>query len=297
MASPDAPARISKIAGRYLVFDPSAASFLRRSHHINGLLVGTTPQQPTQNMFLGMPIELRSEEVGALVSAGAAFVVDDAAAHREMLHGHGSGGGSEYVEALRRRKMVAQRAIAEQKALKAKEAASRHKKERQKAKAKTPADGSVATAPDEDGEVSIFEGNALQKQDKSTQQVEAPSAQLAVTPTSSDDLIPPGTFARHTLSRAPDGPLCRLLQRTGYFMTPGLRFGSQYSAYPGDPLRFHAHFMANEYGWDEPIPTLEIVEGGRLATAVKKAFLIGGNGDGGEDGDEVRTFSIEWAAM
>lgn len=81
-------------------------------------------------------------------------------------------------------------------------------------------------------------------------------------------------------------------------MTPGLRFGSKYSVYPGDPLRFHAHFMANEYGWDEPIPTLEIVEGGRLATAVKKAFLIGGKKTGdGEAEEEIRTFSIEWAAM
>jgi tRNA-splicing endonuclease subunit Sen34 len=83
-------------------------------------------------------------------------------------------------------------------------------------------------------------------------------------------------------------------------MTPGLRFGAKYSVYPGDPLRFHAHFMANQYGWDEEIPILDIVAGGRLATAVKKAYLIGGQQpqtDESVDDRRMRTFSIEWAAM
>jgi tRNA-splicing endonuclease subunit Sen34 len=92
----------------------------------------------------------------------------------------------------------------------------------------------------------------------------------------------------------PEAPLARFLQAGGYHMTPGLRFGSRYSVYPGDPLRFHAHFMANQYAWDEPIPVMEIVQGGRLATAVKKAFLVGGEDPSTK---EVRTFSIEWASM
>lgn len=82
-------------------------------------------------------------------------------------------------------------------------------------------------------------------------------------------------------------------------MTPGLRFGAQYSIYPGDPLRFHAHFMANQYDWCQEIPILDIVGGGRLATAVKKAFLIGGEQPATEATDNltVRTFSVEWAGM
>ena len=118
----------------------------------------------------------------------------------------------------------------------------------------------------------------------------------AVTPTSSEYLVEfdKGSASTQHSNNLQASPFVRYLQRTGYYMTPGLRFGSMYSVYPGDPLRFHAHFMANEYGWEEEFSMLDIVGGGRLATAVKKAFLIGGKP---EEGGEIKTFSIEWASM
>lgn len=114
-------------------------------------------------------------------------------------------------------------------------------------------------------------------------------------------------------------PLYVHLHEQGYYMTPGLRFGANYSVYPGDPMRFHAHFLASAFDWDEPISMLDIVGPGRLATSVKKGFVIAGeapltqvegsnenegnrNGrkekiTGEEIGDRVRAFSIEWAGM
>lgn len=78
-------------------------------------------------------------------------------------------------------------------------------------------------------------------------------------------------------------------------------------AYPGDPLRFHSHFLCRSYGWEEEIDLLDLVGGGRLGTGVKKGFMIGGveraeEGEGVEDGEgegegEVRTFCIEWGGM
>ena len=85
-------------------------------------------------------------------------------------------------------------------------------------------------------------------------------------------------------------------------------------AYPGDPLRYHSHFLANGLQWDEEFDLLDLVGGGRLGTGVKKSFVLGGleagdmekvkeGGKGGErkgnDGGErkVRAFSIEWAGM
>lgn len=90
--------------------------------------------------------------------------------------------------------------------------------------------------------------------------------------------------------------------------------------YPGDPLRFHSHFLANGLGWDEEIGLLDLVGGGRLGTGVKKGWLVGGRVEGGlvgerveevggggkgrEGGDDcrggegkVRTFCIEWGGM
>ena len=106
-------------------------------------------------------------------------------------------------------------------------------------------------------------------------------------------------------------PLYAHLHGRGYYMMPGLRFGCDYNVYPGDPLRFHSHFQATCYGWDEEITVLDLVAGGRLGTGVKKGFLVGGAVDEGEpgngepeevgdeeqDGMDVRAFCIEWAGM
>lgn len=105
-------------------------------------------------------------------------------------------------------------------------------------------------------------------------------------------------------------PLYAHLHAKGYYMMPGLRFGCDYNVYPGDPLRFHSHFQASSFGWDEEIAVLDLVAGGRLGTNVKKGFLVGGAvvpgevsvgvGVGEERGkheQEVRAFCIEWAGM
>lgn len=288
------PVRISKIAGRYLVFDADSVARLRRQQNTCGMLVGTTPQQPTQNIFLGLPIEIREEEASTLVQTGAAVVVDSLAEHQAALRAPGEA-HRVYKESLRRRKQAAQMAIAEQKAEAARFSAS---KKRGSAKAAQSSVTPEAAAAAADGESSLFETDPVQKAPPTEQRPK----ELAVTPTSSTELLSAEIRDENTVGNIPGGPLSRFLQNEGYYMTPGLRFGSQYSIYPGDPLRFHAHFMANEYGWDEPIPIVNIVGGGRLATAVKKAFLLGGEEPPGPHGESlsdgrVRTFSVEWAAM
>ncbi|KAF2149021.1 tRNA-intron endonuclease catalytic domain-like protein [Myriangium duriaei CBS 260.36] len=95
-------------------------------------------------------------------------------------------------------------------------------------------------------------------------------------------------------------PLFAYLHSKGYFLSPGLRFGCRYVAYPGDPLRFHSHFLVEGKGWNDKFELMEVVTGGRLGTGVKKGFLLGGVEEGKEkqesDGN-VRAFTIEWAGM
>nr|POE71891.1 putative trna-splicing endonuclease subunit tsp-4 [Quercus suber] len=144
-----------------------------------------------------------------------------------------------------------------------------------------------------------------------TSAVAAASESYAFTPTTS---YPPlrlsqsavthsATNAVTTLPSVPPSyPLYHHMHEKGYFLAPGLRFGCQYMAYPGDPLRFHSHFLCNGMDWDEEFDLLDIVGGGRLGTGVKKGFLIGGQ-EGGDDatrekaGQGVRTFCIEWGGM
>jgi tRNA-splicing endonuclease subunit Sen34 len=85
------------------------------------------------------------------------------------------------------------------------------------------------------------------------------------------------------------------LNQAGYWMTPGLRFGCEYTAYPGDPLRFHSHFMVHvekDEDGEEGVDMLTLVGGGRVATQTRKAWMLAGQVDG-----QVRVFSIEWAGF
>jgi tRNA-splicing endonuclease subunit Sen34 len=84
----------------------------------------------------------------------------------------------------------------------------------------------------------------------------------------------------------------QFLNQKGYWLTPGLRFGCEYTAYPGDPLRYHSHFMVHVEKEDEEIEMLTLVGGGRVATQTRKAWMLAGQVQG-----VVRIFSIEWAGF
>ncbi|KAJ4339847.1 tRNA-splicing endonuclease subunit [Ascochyta clinopodiicola] len=123
-----------------------------------------------------------------------------------------------------------------------------------------------------------------------------------ITPTTSTPPLPtPPKDESRALPVVPKSyPLFRFLHSRGYFFMPGLRFGCNYSVYPGDPLRYHSHFLATGLGWDERFDLLDIVGGGRLGTGTKKAYMVGGEDPKAlkEDGkDPVRAFSVEWASM
>lgn len=120
-----------------------------------------------------------------------------------------------------------------------------------------------------------------------------------ITPTISTPPLPtPAQDPSRPLPVVPKSyPLFRFLHSRGYFFMPGLRFGCNYSVYPGDPLRYHSHFLATGLGWDEKFDLLDIVGGGRLGTGTKKAYMVGGEDPKAPKDDNVRAFSVEWASM
>jgi tRNA-splicing endonuclease subunit Sen34 len=316
------PIPISMVAGRYMIFDIDVVTYLRRTYHICGVLVGGIPQAPQQNIFNGLPLQLIPEEVKLLLGKEAAYIVDDNEWHTNHFNSTLQGADRQkYKDSLRAEGLKvakahdvsarkrAEVALAKKATMGAKKSA-RTPRNVENDHASTVSDVGTSNNSIDDGS-SIGDGRS----DCSLFDGERPASPL------SPRSIPPALRAGHTWAVTPSTtysasslpqnppaspvpevpssyPLFAHLHTRNYFIMPGLRFGCHYNIYPGDPLRFHSHFAATGYGWDEKISMIDVIGGGRLGTAVKKGFLIGGEDTDSEaKGDNVRAFTIEWAAM
>lgn len=291
---PELPIPISLVAGRYLLFDVDAAIYLRRAHNICGSNIGTLHMIPSQNGFLGLPIILMPEEAQLLVDQGVGYILDDARAHDRAVYKRDKTRAAAYQADVHRRAGAIRDMNAKEQVEKKRAALANLKG--------TPESEVRRTKSAEAGDLLEFDDA---DPSPSTAMAAPAVGTYSVTPTSSQLLLPPQpSSASEPRSSIPNVsssyPLFRHLNSRGYFMTPGLRFGCQYTTYPGDPLRFHSHFLTTDFGWDKQINLMDVVGGGRLGTGVKKGFLVGGNGpftSAGEVDDTIRTFSIEWAVM
>jgi tRNA-splicing endonuclease subunit Sen34 len=86
----------------------------------------------------------------------------------------------------------------------------------------------------------------------------------------------------------------RHLWSQGYFLGTGIKFGGDFLVYPGDPLRYHSHFIATVHFKSDTLCPMEIVAHGRLGTGTRKNHLICSVD---EKTQEVECFSIEWAGF
>ncbi|KAK4151357.1 PAXNEB-domain-containing protein [Chaetomidium leptoderma] len=306
-AAAERQVRISRVAGRYLVFDIDDVVYIRRHHGICAVLTGTMPQNPTQNLFLGLPVELHAEEAKLLVDKGVGYIGDELTDHLSQLSSMDESTRKAYLQHLRQQRRNAQQVFEEARAKVQAKHQGKRKAAIAKAKPAAPTSSSEASAVTESD--SLFAPPSPSDKEKPTQPPNLPS----ITPTTSYPLFPtPPSPVTTTMEIPPSSssyPLYKYLNSRGYYTTPGLRFGGDYSVYPGDPFRYHAHYLANSYGWDEEVAMLDLVTSGRLGTAVKKGFLFGaeqppppspvvdaGEGEGEGEG-EVRVFCIEWAGM
>lgn len=311
------PVPISRIADRYMLYDTDAISYLRREHNICGVLIGTLPSHPQQNVFLGTPLELMPEEARRLVEIGAAYIVDDVERHKTGILGLADAERKAFLRALEKQGIEASRASQKKaddikkEAMKKNadkiEKARKAKQEKQQQQEQAAAQGGV------EADSSLFASSAPPRPASPTPSQApssvAPDDRFYITPSISHPPLPTAPASPpepKELPKVPKSyPLFAYLHSRGFFMSPGLRFGCQYCVYPGDPLRFHSHYLAVGMGWDEEFDLMQLVGGGRLGTGVKKGFLVGGKerkvgraDDEQEDSAAgVRAFSIEWSGM
>ena len=62
----------------------------------------------------------------------------------------------------------------------------------------------------------------------------------------------------------------RDLWANGHYLSPASKFGGDYLAYPGDPVRYHAHYVVMVLAEQASIAPHDLVSIGRLAVTVKK---------------------------
>ncbi|KAB8228195.1 tRNA splicing endonuclease subunit SEN34 [Aspergillus alliaceus] len=304
---PILPIPISYIAGNYYLFSIDAVTYLRREYHICGVLIGTLPQIPQQNVFLGLPLELMPEEARLLVEKGVACIVDEVKVQNQGMKALMEEDRQKYLRELEFQGIQATRLQTSRKEqLRDKTLKKLEEKKAKAAKSKqtseiSESERAVGDEPKSDPSLELFGGNS-QTTSRRTSTSLNPENAMGITPATARPPLPAEPSAEQLLPlpQVPSSyPLFAHLHAGGYFLSPGLRFGCQYLAYPGDPLRFHSHFLVASAEWDEELDLMEIVAGGRLGTGVKKGFLIGGaeKKEDPADAENVRTFSIEWAGM
>jgi tRNA-intron endonuclease len=66
----------------------------------------------------------------------------------------------------------------------------------------------------------------------------------------------------------------RDLRDAGYVVTSGMKFGSTFAVYKRGPGIDHAPFVVDVLGLRDRIDSTEIVRAGRLATTVRKRFIV-----------------------
>lgn len=238
---------LSVVHDTALVFDIDHVEQIRQLG-IVGILVGTLPKAPQQNVFLGLPLQLSAYEACYLV-----------------LHGH-----AQFVDGLKYNNEVASHYSLEE-------------------------INRLGRVGDDALQYAITPDTLPQKPEANV----SPSSRLSVADFLARQLMPREEFG------AKFAAFC-FLRNLDYYLMPGLRFGGVFVAYPGDPLKFHSHLIVKVVPKGEKVDLLELVTSGRLATAVKKAWLvIDQNHSNEEDADRqlllhpqaTRAFSFEWAGF
>ena len=64
------------------------------------------------------------------------------------------------------------------------------------------------------------------------------------------------------------------LRERGYVVRPGLKFGTDFAVYERGPGKDHAPFLVHVIPQRKGVVPLDIVRAGRLATSVRKKFII-----------------------
>ncbi|KAG8733393.1 tRNA-splicing endonuclease subunit [Ceratobasidium sp. 423] len=258
---------------------------LRVTHRICGTLSGTLPSVSQQNVFLGTPLTLLPEEVAALVNT------DDAQSHGAPTR-HQLQRWAEVRKAVIEAELKEREGSSAPVKIDTSDKAQKKRMEREARKAAQQQQTEPSSLAEPDTPAPVVTQHTVHVPGPST---ELPwyAARIFHTIDESRD-AGVWTYPRDVKERA-ECAVFRGLWDKGNYLGPGIKFGGNYLVYPGDPLRFHSHFVASVHpSRTSTIRPMDIVAFGRLGTATKKVHLLCGYDD---ESGAVSYHSLEWATF
>ncbi|KAM9820580.1 LOW QUALITY PROTEIN: tRNA-splicing endonuclease subunit Sen34 [Neosynchiropus ocellatus] len=272
-----------------------------RRHGLVGALLGSLPRVPRQNSKMGRPLLLLPEEEEVLRTHGAAATSGSSPGLRLCPQDASAAELSQQValyEAEQQLSHREQRALALQdrkscliRAMSTGEAELRTCCHQQPQDwSSPPGSGPKVTVEDLQGRLRVLEQNFVFPHSAMAVQLSTTRAGLSNCPESR------ALLQAHGRTRVQ--PEVRFLvfqdlRERGFFLTSAGKFGGDFLVYPGDPLRFHAHFIAVCQPLDQSICLLDVLAVARLGSNVKKTVLLCSPG---ADGGVVYT-SLQWSGM
>ncbi|XP_010901578.1 tRNA-splicing endonuclease subunit Sen34 isoform X1 [Esox lucius] len=252
-----------------------------------GTLVGSLARQPRQNTRLGRPLELLLEEGRLMADMERAAVSgldsksEDPEVSPAVVEQYYAGLENSFQEqsalALEDRKMTLTRVLTE--------------KQKEFSKGQEDADSNVRNRLEALDRSFSFPRTAM------SVQLCTARAGLAHCPQERQFLTADWPMPQDERCK------CRFqvfkdLRRRGFYLTSAGKFGGDYLVYPGDPLRFHAHFIAVCVSMDESMPLCDVLAIARLGSNVKKTVLLCSSGESQDDErEEVVYTSLQWSGM
>ncbi|XP_020950522.1 tRNA-splicing endonuclease subunit Sen34 isoform X3 [Sus scrofa] len=319
--------------GRSLVWGAEAVQALRERLGVGGRTVGALPRGPRQNSRLGLPLLLMPEEARLLAEIGAVTLVSaprpDPRQHslalasfkRQQEQGFQEQSALA-AEARETRRQELLEKIAEG------QAAKKQKLEQESGTSGgQDAPGHPAAEENEEASASQTAGEQEEAGEGSSSPQPGPSNEVTPLPRSAL-LVQLATARPRPIKARPldwrvqskDWPhagrpahelrysIYRDLWERGFFLSAAGKFGGDFLVYPalchwkllpasllhpGDPLRFHAHYIAQCWAPGDPIPLQDLVSAGRLGTSVRKTLLLCSPQP---DGKVVYT-SLQWSSL
>ncbi|XP_056398055.1 tRNA-splicing endonuclease subunit Sen34 isoform X2 [Hyla sarda] len=291
-AAEPARIRIHLQQGKAFIWRAEDACKIREEHGVLGNLVGALVRKPRQNMRLGLPVQLMPEEARLLVEIGAARLVH----HRLDQEPSPHAGVSLVCTVMahiyeEQGKLALQEKRRTLEGLSERIAEGRRKRKRKNVDQEEEPMESSSQGP-------IKELLNLEKTfhfPKNATMVQIPTAQLHTDNEEMVDIQEASSEWPYTGQKKHEDryKVFRDLWQKGYYLTSGGKFGGDFLAYPGDPMRFHSHYIAICLSPDEDIALSDIITAGRLGTNVKKTVLLCSSNQEGQ----VTYTSLQWSGL